>query len=352
MSANRPHQQGRDDAVRLLRAAVRRRDSAMCDLFLPETLRLSERERLTARDLLARLVRTVEDALRSTLAERFAGHEALSAVLASAHVEIASPMFDGSAALREPELVALLLRRVEEHRLFRAAPNRIERLQALIADRDPLIAADAMAVLVARSRRLDRFGEPVLARTELPAELQHRTVWTVAAALRTYMVGGHGIDPAAADRALCDVAAALLAGYDEGDALEARCARLAGRLHGAGQLDGAAIAGFLLEGTMPLFIAGLSAATGIAGAAVWDILSGPDERGPVYLLAAAELDRQQTGDVLLLLSPQPMEDRLIRQISLFETLDVGAAVRALSLWALDPAYREALLLMSEPGATR
>jgi hypothetical protein len=351
MSANRPHQEGRDNAVRLLRGAARGRDSATCDLFLAETLRLTERERLVARDLLARLVRTVEDEMRSALAERFATHEALGAALGSAHVEIAGPLFDGTAALREPELVGLLLRRAEEHRLFRAAPNRIERLQALIADRDPLIAADAMAVLVARSRRLDRFGEPVLARTELPAELQHRLVWTVAAALRTYMVGGHGIDPAAADRALSDVAAALLAGYDEGDALEARCGRLARRLHGAGQLDGAAIAGFLLEGTMPLFVAGLSAATGIAGHAVWDVLSGPDERGPVYLLAAAGLDRQQTGDALLLLSVQPIEDRLVRQISLFETLDADAAARALSMWTLDPAYRQALLLMSEPAGT-
>jgi hypothetical protein len=45
-----------------------------------------------------------------------------------------------------------------------------------------------MAVLVARSRRLDRFQEPVLARTELPAELQHRLVWTIAAARRAYLV--------------------------------------------------------------------------------------------------------------------------------------------------------------------
>ena len=349
MSANRPHQQGRDDAVRLLRAAVRRRDSAMCDLFLPETLRLSERERLTARDLLARVVRTVEDALRTALAAHFAGHEALAAALSSAHVEIAGATLEGSAALRDPELNALLLRRTEEHRLFRAAPDRTERLQALIADPDPLIAADAMAVLVARSRRLDRFSEPVLARTELPAELQHRLVWTVAAALRTYMVDAHGTDPAAADRALSDAAAALLAGYDEGDALEARCSRLARRLHGAGRLDGASIAGFLREGTLPLFLAGLSAATGIAGDAVWDVLAGPAEDGPVFLLAAAGLDRQQAGDVLLMLALRPLEDRLIRQIALFDSLDRARAVRALSVWAVDPAYRQALLRLSGAG---
>jgi uncharacterized protein (DUF2336 family) len=298
MSVIRPNQGGRDDSVRLLRGAARRRASVTSDLFLPEPLRLTERERLIARDLLARLVRTIEDELRAALRGRFAGHEALDAALASAHVEIAGPLFDGTAALRDPDLVSLLLRRAEEHRLFRAAPNRTDRLQALIADRDPAIGSDAMAVLVARSRRLDRFQEPVLARTELPADLQHRFVWTVAAALRTYLIEGHEIEPAAADTALAEAAGGLIAGYDEGDALEARCTRLAHRLHGQGRLDGGAIAAFLLEGTLPLFLAGLSAATGIAYDAVWDIVCDPSERGPAYLLAAAGLDRQQAGDVL------------------------------------------------------
>jgi uncharacterized protein (DUF2336 family) len=351
MSDIRPNQMGRDHAVRLLRGAARRRASATSDLFLPEPLRLTERDRLIARDLLARLVRTIEDELRAGLAERFVDHELLAAALASSHVEIAGPLFDGTAALGDPDLVGLLLRRAEEHRIFRAAPNRTERLQALIADRDAVVAGDAMAVLVARSRRLDRFQEPILARTELPAELQHRFTWTVAAALRTYMVEGHGIDPATADASLSHAAGGLIAGYDEGDALEARCTRLARILHGAGRLDGAAIAGFLLEGTLPLFLAGLSAATGIGYDAVWDILSDPAERGPATLLAAAGLDRQQAGDVLLCLAAQPVEARLVRQIAIFETLDPAVAARALSLWSLDPAYRQAVLRLSEPAGT-
>ncbi len=343
MSATRPHHGGRDHAVRLLRGAARRRASVTADLFLPESLRLTERERLIARDLLTRLIRTIEDELRTMLAERFRDHEALAAALSAAHVEIAAPLFDGTDALANRDLVSLLLRRSEEHRLFRAAPSRIERLQALVADRDAAIAADAMAVLVARSRRLDRFQEPVLARTELPADLQHRFVWTVAAALRTYLVESHGIDPAAADAALGPAASSLISGYDEGDSLEARCNRLARALHAAGRLDGAALAGFLMEGTLPLFLAGLSARTGIAYEAVWDILSEPEGRGAVTLLAAAGLDRQQAGDVLLCLAAQPVEARLVRQITWFETLDADLAAQALSMWSLDPAYRQALL---------
>ena len=66
-----------------------------------------------------------------------------------------------------------------------------------------------MALVIARSRRFDRFEEPVLAEAELPAELHHRLVWLVAAALRHYLVQQHGL--AGVDAAIEAAAAAVLA---------------------------------------------------------------------------------------------------------------------------------------------
>jgi hypothetical protein len=68
----------------------------------------------------------------------------------------------------------------------------------------------------------------------------------------------------------------------------------------------------------------------------------------VFLLKAAGLDRQQAGQVLLLLAPQPDDDLLIRQIDLFDALRDGEAAQALGLWALDPAYRDAVLRLDQP----
>ena len=91
---------------------------------------------------------------------------------------------------------------------------------------------------------------------ELPAELQHKLVWMVAAALRHYIVQHPG-SPRSTPRSRRR--RALIANYDEGATLEARAIRLARRLDGAGRMDGALLARSLSEGMLPFFIAGVSA---------------------------------------------------------------------------------------------
>ncbi|HEY0116074.1 MAG TPA: hypothetical protein VGB54_10165, partial [Allosphingosinicella sp.] len=114
-------QRDRGDAARLLLAAARERFAvAATDLLLPERARLTEWQRLTAASLLARLVRSIEDALRAPLAEHFAAHEALQAALSSAHVPIALPILERAGVLGDHDLGTVLVRRVEEHRFWKA----------------------------------------------------------------------------------------------------------------------------------------------------------------------------------------------------------------------------------------
>ena len=117
--SNRPERQS--DAARLLLAAARERFAvAATDLLLPDQARLTEWQRLTAAALLTRLVRGLEDELRARLAERFADHAALHAALSSAHVPIALPILERAQVLRDSELGNVLVRRVEEHRYWKA----------------------------------------------------------------------------------------------------------------------------------------------------------------------------------------------------------------------------------------
>ena len=354
----RERRETRSDAARLLLAAARERFAvAATELLLPERIRLSEWQRLTAASLLARLVASIEDQLRAALAEHFRDHDALHAALSSAHVAIALPVLERASVLGDAELGTILVRRVEEHRFWKAyaagdgaAAAQSEYLLELIRDPDPDIASDAMDLVTARSRRFDRFQEPVMGRVELPADLQHRLVWLVAAALRHYIVQQHGL--AAVDGPIEQAASALLSAYDEGDAFEARAMRLARRLDRGGRLDGALLARLLGEGSLPLFIAGAAARASLDYSAAWEVLSDPRGRGPALLLRAAGVARPDAAAILLLLNAHGRlfsgaeGDAAEEQLELFDGLDEDAAREVLRLWQADPGYRASVARLS------
>jgi uncharacterized protein (DUF2336 family) len=197
-----------------------------------------------------------------------------------------------------------------------------------------------MAILIAQSRRFDRFSEPVAARTELPAELEHRLVWRVAAALRHYMIGQHGLAPAEADEVIVAAAERLLAAYDEGDSLEARSMRLARRLNETRRLLDDVAERALAEGALPLFTAVLAVRTALSFASAWEVLSDPRDRGPVFLLKAARFDRAPATAILLALGGT--EEAVAAQADLFDVTGHPAAEDALRLWQVNPGYREAI----------
>ncbi|HEX8191821.1 MAG TPA: DUF2336 domain-containing protein [Allosphingosinicella sp.] len=325
---------------------------ASADLLLPEQSRLTEWQRVTAASLLARLVGGIEDSLRAALAGRFRSEEGLHAALSSAHVPIALPILERASALRDAELGTILVRRVEEHRFWKAyaAGGGDEYLLELIRDPDPDIAAEAMDLVTARSRRFDRFQEPVMGQVELPAELHHRLVWLVAAALRHYIVQQHRV--AAVDGAIEQAASALLAGYDEGGSFEARAMRLARRLHRAGRLNGQLLARLLGEGALPLFVAGAAALAALDYDAAWEVLSDPRGRGPALLLRAAGTARPDAAAILLLLNAHGRlfsgaeADATEVQLELFDALDEDDARDVLRLWQADPGYRASVARLS------
>jgi len=349
----RERRDSKSDAARLLLAAARERFAvAATELLLPERIRLSEWQRLTAASLLGRLVSSIEDQMRASLAEHFRSHDALHAALSSAHVAIALPVLERASVLGDAELGTVLVRRVEEHRFWKAyaSSGGDEFLLELIGDPDPDVASDAMDLVTARSRRFDRFQEPVMGRVELPADLQHRLVWLVAAALRHYIVQQHGL--AAVDGPIEQAASALLSAYDEGDAFEARAMRLARRLDRSGRLDGALLARLLGEGSLPSFIAGAAVRASLDYSAAWEVLSDPRGRGPALLLRAAGVARKDAAAILLLLNAHGRlfsgseGDAAEEQLELFDGVEEDAARDVLRLWQADPGYRASVARLS------
>jgi Uncharacterised protein conserved in bacteria (DUF2336) len=336
MSDTRPSGGEVDGAAELLASARARVAVAAADLALPADGRLTEWQRTTVWRLLADLLRRIEDQLRAALAEAFE-EPAIRAALGSAHLPIAEPILGGGSALLDPNLTAALLRRAEEHRLRGAAGPAL--LGDLAGDDDEAVAAEAMGLLILESGRIDRFGDPAFGRFDLPAEIQHRLAWQVAAALRRYLVRVHGVAPARADAALAAAVAGLLARYDEGAGADPAAYRLARRLDELGRLD-AKLLGRLLGGAgLAVLVAALAVRSGLDPADAWTLLADP--RGAVLLLRAAGCARDTAANILLDLGVG--EGALPRRLDSFDSLAPDEAAAELAAWRADPAYRAAIL---------
>lgn len=350
------------NASRAADGARQRVATTLVDLFLPTDTRLSEQQRVAMKRILGALVRVIEDEFRQRLIDVLgdAAKPEVAAALAVARVEIAAPILERGRLLHDAELIAVLLRRADEHRLATALGRVADReaeaaglIDRLLDDPEPAIAAAAMAVLIAESRRFDRFGDAIVARTDLPAELQHRLIWWVAAALRDYMVERHGIDPIAADRPLVATASAMLAGYDETETLEGRAFKLAYRLQLQGALDDGLLAEALSDGQLALFVAALGLRAGIDGTATWDIVADPSGTRLAVLLRALDCPRDIAGDILLRLAMADGRDEaeLANQLDAFDLLDAVRARDALRPWRVDGDYRRAIAALV-PGGSR
>jgi uncharacterized protein (DUF2336 family) len=356
------------DADRLLTAAAQAADGArhrlattLVDLFLPGNSRLNDQQRITMARILNALVTTVEDDFRQRLIGAMGGAATpeLAAALATARVQIATPILEKARLLQDQELMAVLLRRADEHRLATGLSRATERhdnaasslIDRLLDHVDPAVPAAAMALLIAESRRLDRFGDAILARTDLPAELQHRLVWWVAAALRDYMVERHAIDPAGADYALVTAATAMLAGYDEGDTLEARAFHLAHLLHREDALDDALLAEAVAEGRLALFAAALALRASIDGRAAWEMVVDVTGTRLAVLLRSIDCSRDIAGGIMLMLAMAEgrTEDQLADHLDAFDMLEPERAGEALRPWRLDQDYRRAIASLASQG---
>src|SRR4051794_10156590 len=179
------------------------------DFFLDSATRLTEQERALMTAMLHCLVSDVADEIRSALPKGWA----------AANDESNLDLIETLTALRlldDVSLMALLLRRADEERITNGARARSGRhdartLQGLVSHENGAVSAAAMALILARGRRRDRFGQCLIAFDDLTLRSATALVYAIAAALRPELVSRGA---ALADRALGDAAEKVLAGHD------------------------------------------------------------------------------------------------------------------------------------------
>ncbi len=212
-------------------AAYRGLATAIDDFFLPESHRLDERTRVGLGRLLRALVDTVEGEIRDHGVRQLhvQGETGLADALAEANGVFAA--LSESGLLRDRELMAELIAQVRQEMLASSMPvqahddpERPSLINRFVQHPDRVLAQSAMGVLIAESRRRSLPETGPLPQTDLPAELHHKLVWWVAAALRARVADA---DTVTLDRVLAEAAQRSLTAHDEGDRVEAAVMRLA-----------------------------------------------------------------------------------------------------------------------------
>jgi hypothetical protein len=308
------------------------------DFFLSPADRLTEQERALMTAMLHCLLGDIADELRAALpngatAANDDGNQVLFETLASAGL------------LDRPMLVRLLLRRADEERIAGAANARSGRrdarvLQGLVSHQDGAVAAAAMALILARGRRRDRFGQCLIHFDDLSADEAHTLAHIVAAGLRNGVADKLG--NAEADRLLAAAAGRVMASHDPGNGIEALTATLVRLLDEEGDLSDELIVAAAMEGEMTFVAQALSRRSGIrANIAMDELLSGVDQRA-MAALAAAGMSRKVVasllagmGDLLGITDPG-------RAIDAFDRLTPAEAEDARTWLTSDRVYRDAV----------
>lgn len=258
------------------------------DFFLDPAQRLTEQERALMTAMLHCLVGDIADEIRARLplgwgAANDESHAALVDELMTARL------------LDEPLLMALLLRRADEERIATGARARSGRrearaLQGLVSHENGSVSAAAMALILARGRRRDRFGQCLIDFDDLAQPTAEALVHAIAAALRRQLATPN--ESGAADLALASATEQVLARRDPDKAIEGLTATLARLLDECGGLNDELILAAANDGEVGFVAHAFARRAGISGGSAMDELLSGDSRRVMPLLRAAAVPRE------------------------------------------------------------
>ncbi|MBI1329392.1 MAG: DUF2336 domain-containing protein [Alphaproteobacteria bacterium] len=233
---------------------------AIAKLYHLQGPRLSERERSLMREILQRLARDVEMAIRITLAERLADDDTVPAelilTLCDDDIEVARPLILRSRALSDNDLLELVKSADTQHQTACAErPNIGEPvtdalarsdsesvLVALLRNVTAQIAGPTFETLVEKSRRIEGIQAPLVQRRDLPTPLATRMCVWVSEELKTQIVKSFPISADQVAQKVSEASHAVVHGTPAGDPPDS-ARKLVEKLSAAGQLK----AGFLLR---------------------------------------------------------------------------------------------------------
>lgn len=326
-AADRPVESARTRGSRRL-ASVRR------DFFLDPAHRLTEQERALMTAMLNDLVGSVSNALLAAVSAP-SGQSPNAISLA--------PRLSTAGLFDREELVSLLLRRADEHRIAsafagRAGSRKLPLLPRLVGDKDAPVAAAAMALVVARGQRRDAFGQPRIELADLSVGEAQGLAFAVAAALAETGIGARS--------ALAEAAGSIGSGLDQSESLDTAVNNLALALEAAGRMDDKTLEAVIEDGEAVLLAALLARRAGISAETSWGYLVGGQDGGLALLARMAGLQRPTAARLIAefaSLSGASVEEEAAR----FDGLGGDDVQAAIAWWQLPPPFRDAATALGE-----
>lgn len=304
------------------------------DFFLPPEERLSEQERALMTAMLHVLVEDVASNLRACL-------PASSAAANDSHAALVQTL-GRAGLLNDAILIGLLLERAEQERIGSAARARSGRrearaLQALVSHPVPEVSAAAMALILARGRRRDKFGQPLLVFDDLPRPTADRLVNAVAAALSKQQSSTRELDGEFAAAAI-----QVLARHDDHKSAVSVTEALVRRLAEADALADDLLLACAQEGEV-MFIACAAGVRGhlTAAVAIDELLSG-DECRIAGLMRVGAFSREVGAGILASIGDLLGLHDAGAAIDLFDSADEQQLSSARAWLVTSPFYRAAL----------
>lgn len=245
---------------------------AVASLYRVQGHHLNARERGLMREIIGRLTRDVEMAIRIALAQRLADDASvptdLILMLADDAIEVARPVILRSPLLTDDDMLHLIAEHGSaHHEAIAARPHIGEAVTAelvkseaesvlvtLVRNATAKLSGATYETLLQKSRKYASLQEPITRRPDLPPLLAGKMCGWVSDALRTYIVQQFPIEPAKLDAALSYAEDAVNSEPVAAKPTPAESAnKLIEKLFSAGQLK----AGFLLrvlhQGQIDLF---------------------------------------------------------------------------------------------------
>jgi len=313
------------------------------DFFLNPAERLTEQERALMTAMLHCLVSDVADSVRAALPSgRIAANDEGDATLVESLI--------ASGLLDEPGLMALLLRRADEERIATAARARSGRrearvLQGLVSHDYGAVAAAAMALILARGRRRDRFGQCLVAFDDLPEASGEHLVHAVSAGLRHELAAARGV--ANADSELTEAADIVFEGHDSDRSVEALTAALVHFLDEGGGLTDDLVLSAAHEGEIGFVGEVLARRGGVPSESAMDELLSGESRRVMAMLRVADASRELSAGLLGGIGDLLGITEAGEAIALFDRMGEDE-VRAARSWLVTaPNYRSALERLGE-----